>query len=64
MWNQIWPYLAALIPTVVVAIIFYFLIKAMLEGDRRERAAVAKWEAEQERQQARQTPEEKPSASS
>ena len=64
MWNQISPYPAALIPTVVVAVIFYFLIKAMLEGDRRERAAVAKWEPEQERRQARQAPEEKPSASS
>lgn len=64
MWNQVWPYLAALIPTVVVAIIFYFLIKAMLEGDRRERAAVAKWEAEHEAAQPTQATEEKHGASS
>jgi hypothetical protein len=29
-----------------VAILFYFLIKAIIEGDRRERIAQAKWESE------------------
>jgi NADH:ubiquinone oxidoreductase subunit 3 (subunit A) len=47
--STIWPYLAAVIPTIVVAIIFYFLIKSMLEGDRRERLAQSKFEAEQDR---------------
>lgn len=41
------PYVLALAPTVGVAGIFYFVIKNILEGDRRERLAQAKWEAEQ-----------------
>ena len=34
--DAVWPYLAAILPTILVAILFYFLIKSMLEGDRRE----------------------------
>ncbi len=41
------PYLLALAPTVGVAGIFYFVIKSILESDRRERLAQAKWEAQQ-----------------
>ncbi len=47
--DTVWPYLAAIIPTLVVATLFYFLIKGMLEGDRRERLAQSKFEAEQDR---------------
>ena len=47
--DAVWPYLAAIIPTIVVATIFYFLIKGMIEGDRRERLAQSKFEAEQDR---------------
>ena len=39
----------ALLPSAGVAFLFYVIIKAMLEGDRRERLAHSKWEAEQER---------------
>jgi hypothetical protein len=39
----------ALLPSAGVAFLFYLVIKAMLEGDRRERLAHSKWEAEQER---------------
>jgi len=39
--------LIALVPSVGVLAIFVFVVKAMLEGDRRERAAQAKWEREQ-----------------
>lgn len=49
MWASIWPYLAAILPTIGVAILFYFLIKNMMEGDRKERLAQSKWEAEQDR---------------
>ena len=49
MWASIWPYLAAILPTIVVAVIFYFLMKNILEGDRRERLAQSKWEAEHDR---------------
>ena len=36
--------LLALIPSVGVLFLFVVAIKAMLEGDRRERAAQARWE--------------------
>lgn len=45
-WSDVWPYVAALLPTICVAILFYFLIKAIIEGDRRERLAQNKWDAE------------------
>jgi hypothetical protein len=41
--------LIALVPSAGVGILFYLVVKAMIEGDRRERAAHAKWEKEQER---------------
>ena len=47
--DAVWPYLAAILPTILVAILFYFLIKSMLEGDRRERIAQRRFEAEQDR---------------
>ena len=45
MWDALFPYVAALLPTVAVAVLFYFLIKTILEGDRRERLAQSKWDA-------------------
>ena len=51
--DAVWPYLAAILPTILVAILFYFLIKSMLEGDRRERLAQRRFEAEQDRRRAR-----------
>ena len=48
--DAVWPYLAAILPTILVAILFYFLIKSMLEGDRRERLAQRRFEAEQDRE--------------
>ena len=41
--------LIALVPSVGVGVLFYLVVKAMIEGDRRERSAHAKWEKEQER---------------
>src|ERR1035437_2086095 len=41
--------LGALSPSPGVAFLFYVVIKAMLEGDRSERLAHSKWEADQER---------------
>ncbi len=63
--DAVWPYLTAIVPTIVVATIFYFLIKGMIEGDRRERLAQSKFEAEQDRRRAaerarRTGPEESP----
>ena len=57
MWDAVFPYLAALLPTVAVGVLFYFLIKTILEGDRRERLAQSKWEKEREKDQGRDTPE-------
>ena len=57
MWDAVFPYLAALLPTVAVGILFYFLIKTILEGDRRERLAQSKWEKEHEKERSRDTPE-------
>jgi hypothetical protein len=41
--------LGALLPSAGVAFLFYVVIKSMLEGDRSERLAHSKWEADQER---------------
>ncbi|MEP7370353.1 MAG: hypothetical protein ABI662_11905 [Dermatophilaceae bacterium] len=41
--------IGALLPSAGVAFLFYVVIKAMLEGDRNERLAHSKWEAEQHR---------------
>lgn len=40
------PYILALAPTIGIATLFYFIMKTIIEGDRRERMAQAKWEAE------------------
>jgi len=45
--------LGALLPSAGVGFLFFVIIKAMLEGDRRERLAHSKWEAEHERSASR-----------
>ena len=55
-WDSVFPYLAALLPTVAVGVLFYFLIKSILEGDRRERLAQSKWEREREKQRQNSPP--------
>ncbi len=44
--NEYWPYAAALLPTIGVAFLFYWIIRYMIEADRRERKALAKWNKE------------------
>ncbi|HXR67329.1 MAG TPA: hypothetical protein VN712_01710 [Dermatophilaceae bacterium] len=44
--------LGALLPSAGVAFLFYLVVKAMLEGDRSERLAHSRWEADQERSAA------------
>lgn len=56
MWDTVFPYLAALLPSVGVIALFYFVIKFIIEGDRRERLAHSQWEAQQET--ARENPPE------
>lgn len=41
-----WPYAAALLPTVGVAFLFYWIIRYMVEADRSERKAIAQWNKE------------------
>ena len=53
--DAVWPYVAAIVPTILVATLFYFLIKSMLEGDRRERLAQSRFEAEEDRLRAAAT---------
>ena len=43
-----WMILAALIPSIGLLFLFWVIIKHLLEGDRRERAAIRRWEAEQD----------------
>ena len=43
--GDFWRYVAALVPSTGVGFLFYLVIKAMIEGDRRERHALAQWEA-------------------
>lgn len=43
----------ALTPTVVVGLLFWFVMRAILHGDRNERAAYAKLEAEERKKRAR-----------
>lgn len=47
--DEVGTYLAAILPTILVATLFYFLITSMIEADRRERLAQRQFEAEQDR---------------
>ena len=57
--ESVLPYVLALLPTVGVAWLFYIIIKNILEGDRRERVAQAKWEAQRQAEAAGKVPDEK-----
>ncbi|WP_114907362.1 lysyl-tRNA synthetase [Ornithinimicrobium murale] len=46
LWDTVWPILAALIPSAGLLALFFFILKRILEADRRERAAERKWDAE------------------
>ena len=47
--ESVLPYVLAIVPTIGVGTLFYFVIKSILEGDRRERLAQARWEADHDR---------------
>jgi hypothetical protein len=53
---NIWPYIAALIPSAGVGFLFYLVIKNMIEGDRKERLAHSQWEAAHPRNDDHSTP--------
>jgi hypothetical protein len=50
--ESVLPYVLAIVPTIGVGTLFYFVIKSILEGDRRERLAQARWEAAHDRANA------------
>ncbi|QJW35801.1 hypothetical protein [Cellulosimicrobium protaetiae] len=45
---DIWPTLAALIPSIGVGVLFYVAMRAIVRADRNERAALARLDAEQD----------------
>ncbi|MDF9878565.1 hypothetical protein [Cellulosimicrobium cellulans] len=45
---DIWPTVAALIPSIGVGVLFYVAMRAIVRADRNERAALARLDAEQE----------------
>ena len=46
LWDTVWPILAALIPSAGLLFLFLFILKRIIEADRRERAAERKWDEE------------------
>ena len=48
MVDAVTPYLTAILPTILVATLFYFLIRSIIEGDRRERLAQKRFETEED----------------
>lgn len=44
--QSVFPYLAAVLPTIGVAFLFYLIIRYMIEADRAERKALARWNKE------------------
>lgn len=42
----VWPYIATLIPSIGLLFLLYVILKHMMEADRRERIAHARWEQE------------------
>lgn len=42
-WDAVWPYLAASLPTIGVAFLFYWVVRYMIQADRSERQALARW---------------------
>lgn len=57
--DSLVPYIVALVPTIGIATLFYFVMKNIIEGDRKERLAQAQWEAERKAEAAKPS-QEKP----
>jgi hypothetical protein len=48
-WHVVGPYVEVLLPTLVVALIFWYVMKAIFNADRHEREAERKIEQESDR---------------
>lgn len=53
-----WPYISTLLPTAGLLYLFYVVMKHVVEGDRRERAAHAEWERQEDEKELRRQEEE------
>ncbi len=60
MWDTLFPYIAAILPTAAVAVLFFYIIRYIVEGDRRERLAQSKWDSEHAKKAAGEKPEHIP----
>jgi hypothetical protein len=47
-----WMILAALLPSIGLLFLFWVILKHIVEGDRRERAALREWEAARDAERA------------
>ncbi|WP_291054860.1 hypothetical protein [Herbiconiux sp.] len=45
--DDLWPALAALAPTVLIGLVFWFVMRALIRSDKAERRAKAKIEAQE-----------------
>lgn len=46
---MLWQVIAGLLPTIGVSLLFWYVLRLILSADRRERLAMARFEAEQDR---------------
>ena len=44
--NNIWPWIAGILPSVGLGLIFWYALRAIVRADRNERAAEAELDAE------------------
>ncbi|QJU52325.1 hypothetical protein SCB71_02755 [Herbiconiux sp. KACC 21604] len=47
--NDFWPAVYALAPTVLIGLVFWFIMRAVVRADKSERRALAKVESEERR---------------
>lgn len=57
MWDAVYPYAAALLPTIGILVLFYIVMKNIIEADRRERRAQAEWDAARAREAGQESPQ-------
>ena len=44
--DHVWPAIQTLVPSIGLLALFYYVMRHIMEGDRRERIAQSQWEAE------------------
>jgi flagellar biosynthesis/type III secretory pathway M-ring protein FliF/YscJ len=45
--NEFWPAIYAVTPTILLGVVFWFIMRALIRADKSERKALAKVEAEE-----------------